>query len=289
MADLVLKVAWIIKSVTNAREPPSLDLEIIFLHSMWLWSNYFDSSKTLIGVIRIQTSVFSCLEKLTNPKRLRNSPKLLQASHLLPSTWGCFWTQLFNYSSNPLNNTRHKQRTWTEQLQSCHVKSLSICLNRILKVFVVKGKEITLIVFSCKHHNLGILRGNHFTPLFFHPVFSNSCWCFHHSCLYLIMKGGTIRPPHSTLHHPAGPLWMLYLHCFSWCCLKALSMSDISTTINWFMFIPYWFSFNLIYFLTCMTFTFFLAMHFLSRPHTVKYKEQLLHSSTKTHTHTHTL
>lgn len=240
MADWVLKVAYIIKSVTNATELPSSDLEIIFLHSLWVWLNYFASSNTVIAVSQIQISVFSCLEKCTNLKLSRADASFSSAT----SNLRLLLETAVQYSSSSLNNTSTRRRHG-EQLQSCCVKHF--CLNCILKGFVMEGQDITYtgnLFFSCKHHNPGILRVIPFTPLVFHLVI----WRFRHSCLYIIMKGSTIRPPHSTLHHSAGLCWMLDLGCFSRCCLKALSMSDISTFIKQVVcspdFLLPWFIFN---------------------------------------------
>lgn len=61
----------------------------------------------------------------SDPRRLRNSPGLLLASHLPPPTWGCCWRQLLDYSNNKLDNSRHRQKTRREQLPSCHVNVLT--------------------------------------------------------------------------------------------------------------------------------------------------------------------
>lgn len=106
----------------------------------------------------------------------------------------------------------------------------------------------------------------------FHLVFSNGCWCFYHSCLYLIMKGGTIRPPHSMLSHSAPLLWMLHWRCFSWCCLKALSMSVGPTIINQFY---------------CMTLTFFSWQCISYLAPALWNTKSSFYSSAKTHKHRH--
>lgn len=272
---------------------PSIDLEkkIFFLHSLWLWLNYFASPNTVIGVIRIQTSVFSCVEKCTNPKGLRNSPELLQASHLIRPTPGCCWTQLFNYSSYTFNSSQHTEdpgraatvlpREKVKYLLKLHLER--VCSGRLTNH--VSWER----VFSHEHHCLGILRGMHFTPLVFHLVSSNSCWCVHHSCLQLIMKGGTITT--SALSAP--PLSRTSLNVVLALLLLMLPKSSVNVRhlhshTPVYVYSPL-ISFYLDLFLTCVTFAFFLSMHFWSSPHSVKKKEQLLHSSVNTHTHTDTL
>lgn len=47
-------------------EQNALPLEIIFLHSL----NYFVSSNTVIGAVKIQTSVLSCLEKMHQSQKV---------------------------------------------------------------------------------------------------------------------------------------------------------------------------------------------------------------------------
>lgn len=69
------------------------------------------------------------------------------------------------------------------------------------------------ISFCCKHHILEPWEGSTFTPLVFHPVFSNSFWCFPHpGCLHLIMTGCTLRPPPSTLT----PSRKGFCQCYIW-------------------------------------------------------------------------
>lgn len=237
-------------------------------------------------MIRIQTSVFSCLEKCTNPKGLRNSPELLQASHWTRPTPGCCCIQLFNYSSfNSSRRTEDAGRAATvlpceklKHLLKLHLER--VCSGRLTNP--VSWER----VFSCKHHRLGILRGMHFTPLVFHLAFSNSCWRVHHSCLQLIMKGGTI----TTSALSASSFSRTSLNVVHALLLLMLPKSSVNVRplhshTPVYVCSPL-ISFHLDLFLTYVTFAFFPAMHFWSSPHSVKKKEQLLHSSVKTHTHT---
>lgn len=85
----------------------------------------------------------------SDPRRLRNSPGLLLASHLPPPTWGCCWRQLLDYSNNKLDNSRHRQKTWSEHLPSCHVNVLTCTEETQLELEYLLNLDGELMINTC--------------------------------------------------------------------------------------------------------------------------------------------
>lgn len=85
----------------------------------------------------------------SDPRRLRNSPGLLLASHLPPPTWGCCWRQLLDYSNNKLDNSRHRQKTESEHLPSCHVNVLTCTEETQLELEYLLNLDDELLINTC--------------------------------------------------------------------------------------------------------------------------------------------